>query len=538
MPNSLNSAHRIKNIHQASTEKFDIIVIGGGITGSGIALDAASRGMKVLLLEKQDFAAGTSSRSTKLIHGGLRYLKQLEFGLVRQVGRERDILYQNASYLLYPEKLLLPIYNRGSLGYFSTSVALWFYDLLAGVKKKEKRIMLSKKKAMQEEIMLSENGLLGAGLYYEYRTDDARLTLEVLKTAVNYGAKAFNYLELNDFIETNGKITAVKTTDLINRTTHEFSATNIVNATGAWVDQLRKKNSENLDKHLYITKGVHLVFSQERFPIKNSMYFDVPDGRMVFAVKRDGKVYLGTTDTEYQGNLENPICTNEDIDYLLKAANTMFSKLELKYKDVESSCAGLRPLIHEKGKSPSEISRKDEVFVAENGLISIAGGKLTAFRIMAQKVVDRIEKKENKFGKCRTDSILLIGTSGKGKEAYKNMRSRLSNYEAKFNSNEHLEKLLHAYGEACFAMLDKAQDLLSLVFAEIDYCIENESLEHLVDYYTRRSGKALFAVDEMKKQHQRVLGYYSQQKKLSPQEIEEEQKLVDQVRATSNLKIK
>jgi glycerol-3-phosphate dehydrogenase len=268
------------------------------------------------------------------------------------------------------------------------------------------------------------------------------------------------------------------------------------------------------------------------------MYFDVPDGRMVFAVKRDGKVYLGTTDTEYQGNLENPICTNEDIDYLLKAANTMFSKLELKSKDVESSCAGLRPLIHEKGKSPSEISRKDEVFVAENGLMSIAGGKLTAFRIMAQKVVDRIEKKENKFGKCRTDSILLIGTSGKGKEAYKNMRSRLSNYEAKFNSNECLEKLLHTYGEACFAMLDKAQDSLSLVFAEIDYCIENESLEHLADYYTRRSGKHLFAVDEMKKQHQRVLGYYSQQKKLSSQETEAEQKLVDQVRSTSNLKIK
>jgi glycerol-3-phosphate dehydrogenase len=194
--------------------------------------------------------------------------------------------------------------------------------------------MLSKKKAMQEEIMLSENGLLGAGLYYEYRTDDARLTLEVLKTAVSYGAKAFNYLELNAFVETNGEITAVKTTDLINGTTYEFSATNIVNATGAWVDQLRKKNFENLNKHLYLTKGVHLVFSQERFPVKHSMYFDVPDGRMVFAVKRDRKVYLGTTDTEYQGNLENPICTNEDINYLLKAANTMFSKLELKYKDV------------------------------------------------------------------------------------------------------------------------------------------------------------------------------------------------------------
>ena len=346
MPNSLNSSHRLQNLEQASKEHFDLIVIGGGITGSGIALDAASRGMKVLLLDKQDFAAGTSSRSTKLIHGGLRYLKQLEFGLVRQVGRERTILYQNAPYLVYPEKLLLPIYKSGSLGFASTSFALWFYDLLAGVQKKECRKMLSKQKAIQEEQMLSEEGLLGAGLYYEYRTDDARLTMEVLKTAVNYGAHAFNYLELNDFIESDGQIRGVKTTDLIHGNAYEFSAKYVVNATGPWVDQLRKKNSENLDKHLYITKGVHLVFSQYRFPIKHSMYFDVLDGRMVFAIKRDGKVYLGTTDTEYHDSLEKPLCTKEDMDYLLNAANAMFSKLNLSAEDVESSWAGLRPLIH------------------------------------------------------------------------------------------------------------------------------------------------------------------------------------------------
>jgi glycerol-3-phosphate dehydrogenase len=530
MPNSLNSTNRTQNLEHASSQHFDLIVVGGGITGSGIALDAASRGMKVLILDKQDFAAGTSSRSTKLIHGGLRYLKQLEFGLVRQVGRERAILYQNAPYLVYPEKLLLPIYKSGSLGFTSTSVALWFYDLLAGVQKKERRKMLSKQKAIKEEQMLSEYGLLGAGLYYEYRTDDARLTMEVLKTAVGYGAHAFNYLELNDFIQSDGQITGVKTTDLIQGTSHEFSAKYVVNATGPWVDQLRKKNSESLDKHLYITKGVHLVFSQDRFPIKHSMYFDVPDGRMVFAIKRDGKVYLGTTDTEYHDSLDKPLCTKQDMDYLLNSANTMFSKLNLSAEDVESSWAGLRPLIHEKGKSPSEVSRKDEIFEAENGLISIAGGKLTAFRKMAQKIVDRIEEKEKRFGKCKTDSILLTGTSAKGEEAYVSMRNRLKKYETKFNSEKHLVKLLHTYGEACFAMLDKADDLLFLVYTEIDYCIENESLEHLADYYARRSGKVLFAIDEMKEKQEAILAYYAKRRNLTKDEVQIEKDLVEQIK--------
>lgn len=531
MTNSLNSTHKNQNLEQASKEYFDLIVVGGGITGSGIAMDAASRGMKVLLLEKQDFAAGTSSRSTKLIHGGLRYLKQLEFALVRQVGLERAILYQNAPYLVYPEKLLLPIYKRGSLGFTSTSIALWFYDLLAGVQKKERRKMLSKQKAIQEEVMLSEEGLLGAGLYYEYRTDDARLTMEVLKTAVSYGAQAFNYLELNDFIESKGQITGVKATDLIQGKSHEFKAKYVVNATGPWVDQLRKKNSERLDKHLYITKGVHLVFSQEKFPIQHSMYFDVPDGRMVFAVKRDDKVYLGTTDTEYHDTLEHPVCTQDDRDYLLNAANKMFPKLKLGAADVESSWAGLRPLIHEKGKSPSEVSRKDEIFEAKNGLISIAGGKLTGYRKMAQKIVDRIEKKEKRFGKCKTDSILLVGTSAKGDAAYVSMKSRLKKYEAKFNAQKYLVKLVHTYGEACFAMLEKADDLLSLVFAEIDYCIENEALEHLADYYVRRSGKVLFAIDEMKEKQEAVLAYYTKCRNLDKEEVKAEKVLIEQIKS-------
>jgi glycerol-3-phosphate dehydrogenase len=190
----------------------------------------------------------------------------------------------------------------------------------------------------------------------------------------------------------------------------------------------------------------------------------------------------------------------------------------------------LRPLIHEKGKSPSEVSRKDEIFEAKNGLISIAGGKLTAFRQMAQKIIDRIEKKERRFGKCKTDAILLAGTSAKGEEAYASMRNRLKKHEAKFNSEKQLIKLLHTYGEACFAMLEKAEDSLSLVFAEIDYCIENESLEHLADYYARRSGKVLFAIDEMKEKQEAILDYYAKSRNLTEDEVKIEKDLVEQIK--------
>lgn len=530
MLNSLDSTKRIINLEIASKEHFDLIVIGGGITGSGIAFDAASRGMKVLLIEKQDFAAGTSSRSTKLIHGGLRYLKQLEFGLVRQVGKERAILYKNASYLVHPEKLLLPIYKSGSLGFYSTSLALWVYDLLAGVQKTESRVMLSKSKTKAEEPLLNKNGLLGSGMYYEYRTDDARLTMEVLKTAVHYGAQAYNYTQVDNFIVEKDEITGVVATDLINNSKYKFTAKYVVNATGPWVDELRKKNSEDLNKHLFLTKGVHLVFSQERIPLKHSMYFDAPDGRMVFAIKREGKIYIGTTDTEYHDNKKSPVCTKEDKTYILNAVNTMFENLELNELHIESSWAGLRPLIHEKGKSPSELSRKDEVFIAENGLISIAGGKLTAFRKMAQKIVDRIESKEKRFGVCKTDQILLIGSIDSGADGYGMLNAKLATHQSKFKNKKNLLRLVNSYGNRSFEMMEKATDDESLVFEEIDYCIKNESLEHLADYYSRRSGKILFAVENLIQNHKNLLAHFTNRKALSVAQISKEEKLFEQLK--------
>jgi len=251
--------------------------------------------------------------------------------------------------------------------------------------------MLTAEETSEREPLLNKENLTGGGYYAEYRTDDARLTIELLKKAATFGATIINYCEMTSFSYDNaGKIKAVRCYDHNTQTSFKLKAQNYVSAAGPWVDLLRKKDKSMNDKYLHLTKGVHIVFSKENFPLSQSIYFDVPDGRMIFAIPRGRSTYVGTTDTNYSGDLNRVVATQADAQYLLDATNNMFPTLNLSIDDIESNWAGLRPLIHEDGKDPSELSRKDEIFVSETGLISIAGGKLTGYRKMAQRVIDRV----------------------------------------------------------------------------------------------------------------------------------------------------
>ena len=377
---TFSSKTRESSVRQMTSESFDLVVIGGGITGAGIALDAASRGLTVALIEKNDFAFGTSSRSTKLIHGGLRYLKQLEFGLVKEVGSERAIVHRLAPHLVIPEKMLLPLYEKRGMGYWLASLGLKIYDWLAGVKQQDRRVMLTRGQTLRAEPLLKPEDVKGGAIYAEYRTDDARLTIEIIKTANSKGAFIANYCRVTDFVYAENCVAGVQVTDLITGNTFTVKATTVVNAAGPWVDELRELNHSKKNKRLHLTKGVHVVVPNNRFPIKQAIYFDVDDGRMIFAIPRERTTYIGTTDTTYQGSKEEVLTTQEDAAYIINATNRTFPNLELTINDIESSWAGLRPLIHEDGKSASELSRKDEIFVSETGLISIAGGKLTGYR--------------------------------------------------------------------------------------------------------------------------------------------------------------
>ena len=367
------SNHNRKEVtSHLSTTTFDLVVIGGGITGAGIALDAASRGLKVALLEKRDFASGTSSKSTKLIHGGLRYLKQFDFWLVKEVGSERAIVHQLAPHLVLPEKMLLPLIENGSYGKWLTSVGLKVYDILAQVTGEDKRQMLEKKEALALEPLLPKKVLKGAGYYAEYRTDDARLTIENIKTAVSKGATALNYAKVTGFLYREDQVAGVAVADQLSGATFEINASFVINAAGPWVDELREVNQSKNGKRLHLTKGVHLVFPYEKLPVKQSVYFDIPDGRMMFAIPRGKVTYVGTTDTNFDKDKDHPHTTLADAIYLISAVNNMFPKINLDLEDIVSSWAGLRPLIHEEGKGASELSRKDEIFTSPSGLVSIA----------------------------------------------------------------------------------------------------------------------------------------------------------------------
>ncbi|MFB5663150.1 glycerol-3-phosphate dehydrogenase/oxidase [Alteribacillus sp. HJP-4] len=506
---SLSTASRTSRLEQLSEEKLDILVIGGGITGAGISLDAAARGLKTGLIEMQDFAAGTSSRSTKLVHGGLRYLKQLEVKLVAEVGKERAVVYENAPHVTEPQWMLLPIIKKGTFGRTATSFGLRIYDALAKVKKEEQRFMLTKGKTLEKEPLLRTEDLIGSGVYVEYRTDDARLTLEAIKKGAELGANPVNYTRAESFIYVGSRIKGVQVKDLLNGRTYSIYAENIVNAAGPWVDNLRDKDGSKTGKHLHLTKGTHLVFDRHRFPLRQATYFDAPDGRMLFAIPRDKKTYVGTTDTTYDAEIASPRMTIEDRDYILKMVNNMFPSLKLSTEDVESSWAGLRPLIYEEGKSASEISRKDEVFVSDSGLISIAGGKLTGYRKMADKIVNLIVKQMNLHAPCPTAEVPLSGGNVGGssgfetfvkKEAFKGVEAGLAKEEAEF--------LLRFYGSNAlkiFELLEenikKAKDsgLPLKLAAQLIYALEYEMSATPLDFFNRRTGKLYFAIEDVGK---------------------------------------
>ncbi|AQS94552.1 glycerol-3-phosphate dehydrogenase [Polaribacter sp. BM10] len=496
--------NRNNNIKELKETEFDILIIGGGITGAGIALDAASRGMKVALIEKNDFASGTSSKSTKLIHGGLRYLKQFDFWLVKEVGTERAIVHKLAPHLVVPEKMILPLIDGGTYGSWLTSIGLKVYDILASVEGEDKRKMIDKEEALEKEPLLPESILNGAGYYAEYRTDDARLTLEVLKTALNYNAKIVNYTEATEFVYKDDKVVGAKVKDIFTNEDYEIKAKYVVNATGPWVDTLRQTNHSKTGKRLHLTKGVHLVVAHDKLPVKQSVYFDVPDGRMMFAIPRGKVTYFGTTDTNYQEDKDNVETSLVDATYLISAVNNMFPDIDISLEDIQSSWAGLRPLIHEEGKSASELSRKDEIFVSDTELISIAGGKLTGYRKMAERIVDLVAKKykrryDKEFDEIKTKEIVLNGGDFKDASEVQSYTDAIYNRIAEVDFNQKdAEYLVHNYGKQTDIILQKFDDLMhdnmqeKMIKAEVWFAINYEMACTPTDFFMRRTGRLFF----------------------------------------------
>jgi len=542
---------RAKTVEKLAKEEYDLVVIGGGITGGGIALDAASRGFKVALVEKGDFASGTSSKSTKLIHGGLRYLKQFDFWLVKEVGSERAIVHKLAPHLVLPEKMLLPLIENGSYGKWLTSIGLKVYDILAQVTGDDKRKMLEKKEAMKMEPLLPKKILKGAGYYAEYRTDDARLTIENIKTSLQFGATALNYAEVTDFVHKDEKVAGVKVKDVVSGKDFEIKSKYVINAAGPWVDELRSVNNSKKGKQLHLTKGVHLVFPHEKLPVRQSVYFDVPDGRMMFAIPRGKVTYVGTTDTNFNKDKDNVDIDLADALYLLSAVNNMFPKIELEMEDIVSSWAGLRPLIHEEGKSASELSRKDEIFTSDTGLISIAGGKLTGYRKMAERVVNRIAKKMEEehnaeLRECDTENTPLCGNVDFKK--FKHVKKYITEVFERIKPDGFTEHdawfLVTNYGKQTetiletFASLKDKDMYVRMAKAELRFGIDYEMVQNPMDFFIRRTGRLYFDIDSVRNLMEPILEEFKSIFKVDEKQISEwRENLLAQIDTHSNFSL-
>jgi glycerol-3-phosphate dehydrogenase len=537
--------NRPRIVDSLKSSEFDLLVIGGGITGAGIALDAASRGLKTALVEKNDFAFGTSSRSTKLIHGGLRYLKQLEFGLVKEVGSERAVVHKLAPHLVIPEKMLLPLYETRGFNSLLTSFGLALYDWLAGVKKEDRRLMLTRRQTLKQEPLLRESDVKGGAIYAEYRTDDARLTIEIIKSAFKQGAWPLSYAEVSELLyNSEGMVTGAGITDHFTDHTFVVNAKAIVNAAGPWVDELREKDNSKKGKRLHLTKGVHIVVRHERFPVRQAIYFNVDDGRMIFAIPRGQVTYIGTTDTTYTGSIDVVVASSEDVDYLLRAVNATFRPGDLAQSDVVSSWAGLRPLIHEEGKSTSELSRKDEIFESESGLVSIAGGKLTGYRKMAERVVDLVCEKffdERDLEPSRTEEILLTEPGFVNARDVMRYEGAVSRELMKLGGDKTTASyLVHNYGRVTNGLVNDLKNNFrnasneSLTSVELDYALHNEMALSPSDFLIRRTGMLFFNIDRAMESTEQVLATFRERFGWDEDKLKKERQTMQDLISTSS----
>lgn len=542
---------RKDNIDKLKQTELDLLIIGGGITGAGLALQAGARNMKAGMIEMQDFAAGTSSRSTKLVHGGLRYLKQFDVELVADVAQERAVIGKNVPHVVQPSYMLMPVYDEpgASFNEFSAEVVLHLYDYLAKVDEDWAHYMVDKDKVMEEESDLRTEGLLGGGFYLDYTNDDSRLTTEIIKKAHDLGTLIANYVKAVDFIyDDQEKIVGIKAEDTLTGEVFEIHASVVVNATGPWSDMVRKQLKTETKQKLFPTKGVHFVVDHSKLPIDRTVYADtgMNDNRMMFFIPRSGKTYFGTTDTPFEGEYGDPEITQDDIDYLLEATNYRFPNANITLEDIEASWAGLRPLIQDEDNSdPSGISRGHDVFVSEGGLVNVAGGKLTDYRRMANDTFKTIDKElaqfDKSFDQVDTSEIRLSGgdlpdgmtfTEYADQQTEKGMAIGLKEDEAR--------ALVNWYGtnvETVYGLKDKVADSeLPLKDAlQLEYAIEFEMTLLPEDFLSRRTETLLFDTPRIKELKKPLVDQFAKQFDWSSEEKEKRADQIDQKVAETTL---
>ena len=488
----LDANYREAAWHRLGADEFDLVVIGAGVTGAGAALDAATRGLSVALVDARDFASGTSSRSSKLFHGGLRYLEQLEFGLVREALRERELMTTRlAPHLVKPVPFLYPLTHRAwERPYVAAGLAL--YDTMGGHSSLPGQKHLSRRAALRMFPGLRSEALVGAVRYFDAQADDARHTLTVARTAARYGAIVRASTRVTGFVRESDRVVGVQVRDAEDGRTQRVAAGSVLNCTGVWTDELQALSGARGRFRVRASKGVHIVVPRDRITGDAGLILRTASS-VLFVIPWKNHWLIGTTDTDWNLDLAHPAATRGDIDYLLERVNTVLVA-PLTQDDIEGVYAGLRPLLAGESEETSALSREHAVARVVPGLISIAGGKYTTYRVMAADAVDAaIEDLPRRVAPSCTDKVPLLGGDG-----YYAMRNQLEALASEYGLHPHrISHVLDRYGSMIRDVLDPGltdRSLLDTVpaapdylMAEIRYAVTHEGALHLEDVLTRRT---------------------------------------------------
>ena len=466
--------------------QYDLLVIGSGINGAAVANLASQQGLKVVVLEKDDFAQGASSKSTKLLHGGLRYLEHLAFGMVYESLKERSIQMKKAAHLVKPLEFIIPVYKKDRRSLWFVRLGVCIYDILSG-----KNIICKGKSLSSEDIVkdvpdLMQEGLLGGVGYYDAQMDDARLCLENVLQAELQGAHIANYVEVKSLIKDNGKTGAVRAYDKIKKEYLTISAKNIVCSVGPWTNQFLSKEKSGLPDKIRITKGIHIVY-REQFSKKALLMSTKKDKRVFFIIPWKGNTLIGTTDTDYDGDLDNIDISVKDIDYLAQEFNRFFPKRRFKEENVITSFAGIRPLVWQ-GGDPSNISRECIIDKSPSGIFYILGGKYTNYRKIAEDCLNKI------FGERVNIDEEDFKVFGSGKVT-EDLTVIANSYDL---SEDIIESLVNMYGgryKDVLALIDddsflkdKLEENHSFIKAQVVYARDIEMAYSVEDVVCRRFG--------------------------------------------------
>lgn len=541
---------RAQDIERLKHEKLDLLIIGGGITGAGVAIQASASGMKNALIDMQDFSEGTSSRSTRLVHGGIRYLKTFDVEVVAETSQERAIIQHIAPHVTRPKPMLMPIYDEPGTTFsmFSVKVAMDLYDRLAGINDsdylhKYANYTLDRDQVLELEPQLNPDRLVGGGVYLDYINNDSRLVLENIKKAHELGGIMVSHLKAIEILhDVNGDVNGVKVKDQVTNEEFIIQAKVVLNAAGPWSDLVKDLDNNHNQKHTQMrpTKGIHLVVDQSKLKVPQPTYFGsgTNDGRMIFTIPREGKTYFGTTDTDYKGDLAHPRVEQNDVDYLLGIINKKYPEANITIDDIESSWAGIRPLIVADNNadvdvvsgasnsgsnevSASAVSRGSSLKRSHDGLITLAGGKLTDYRKMADGAMKLIIKmlKDNFNKEYETVNSSELRVSGGN---FDSMKAELILNQYTQDVMKHgigprdAQRLVHLFGsntKKVTAEIDNTKAAKGLSLTEtlcLRYALDEEMTLTPGDYLFRRTNHLLFNHDHIKKLETGVINYMAQ----------------------------